>query len=138
MIIDLFSRRVIGWAISKRTKQDLALRELSMVIALLWPPPNCVHHTDRGSKNCSYDYQKLLHKHMFQVSMSYNRNCYHNSTVESIFKLLKAEMVWRRNLPTRLQVEIALFEYINGFYNLHRKNSALGWKSPAAFEKNAA
>ena len=65
-------------------------------------------------------------------------NCYDNSAVESVFKSLKAELVWRRNWKTRREVEIALFEYINGFYNPRRKHSALGWKSPVAFEQRAA
>jgi transposase InsO family protein len=138
VIIDLFSRRVVGWAISNRMKQDLALRALNMAIAIRRPPPGCVHHTDRGSQYCAHDYQKLLRKHGFKVSMSGKGNCYDNSAVESFFKSLKAELVWRRNWQTRREVEIALFEYINGFYNPRRKHSALGWKSPVAFEQRAA
>ena len=138
VIIDLFSRRVVGWAISNRMKQDLALRALNMAIALRGPPPGCIHHTDRGSQYCAHDYQKLLRKHGFKVSMSGKGNCYDNSAVESFFKSLKAELVWRRNWQTRREVEVALFEYINGFYNPRRKHSALGWKSPVAFEQRAA
>ncbi len=138
VIIDLFSRRVVGWAISNRMKQDLALRALNMAIAIRRPPPSCVHHTDRGSQYCAHNYQKLLRKHGFKVSMSGKGNCYDNSAVESFFKLLKAELVWRRTWQTRREVEVALFEYINGFYNPRRKHSALGWKSPVAFEQRAA
>lgn len=138
VIIDLFSRRVIGWAISNRMKQDLAIRALNMAIALRRPPPGCIHHTDRGSQYCAHEYQKILRKHGFSVSMSGKGNCYDNSTVESFFKSLKAELVWRRDWHTRRDVEIALFEYINGFYNPRRKHSALGWKSPVAFEQKAA
>ena len=138
VIIDLFSRRVIGWAISNRLKQDLAIRALNMAIALRRPPPGCIHHTDRGSQYCAHDYQKILHSHGFKVSMSGKGNCYDNSAVESFFKSLKAELVWRRDWVTRREVEIALFEYINGFYNPRRKHSALGWKSPVAFEQRAA
>lgn len=138
VIIDMFSRRVVGWAISNRIKQDLALRALNMAIAIRRPPPGCIHHTDRGSQYCAHDYQKLLRKHGFKVSMSGKGNCYDNSTVESFFKSLKAELVWRRNWQTRREVEVALFEYINGFYNPRRKHSALGWKSPVAFEQKAA
>jgi putative transposase len=138
VIIDLFSRRVVDWAISNRMKQDLALRALSMAIAIRRPPPGCIHHTDRGSQYCAHDYQKLLRKHEFKASMSGKGNCYDNSAVESFFKSLKAELVWRKNWQTRREVEIALFEYINGFYNPRRKHSALGWKSPVAFEQKAA
>lgn len=70
--------------------------------------------------------------------MSGKGNCYDNSAVESFFKSLKAELVWRRNWQTRREVEIALFGYINGFYNPRRKHSAFGWKSPVAFEQRAA
>ena len=132
-------------------KQDLALRALNMAVAIRRPPPGCIHHTDRGSQYCSHDYQKLLRKHGFKVSMSGKGNCYDNSAVESFFKSLKAELVWRRNWQTRREVEIALSasyglhtnhcratEYINGFYNPRRKHSALGWKSPVAFEQRAA
>jgi putative transposase len=82
VIIDLFSRRVVGWAISNRMKQDLALRALNMAIAIRRPPPGCIHHTDRGSQYCAHDYQKLLRKHGFKVSMSGKGNCYDNSAVE--------------------------------------------------------
>lgn len=138
VIIDLFSRRVVGWAISNRMRQDLALRALNMAIAIRRPPPGCIHHTDRGSQYCAHDYQKLLRKHGFKVSMSGKGNCYDNSAVESFFKSLKAEIVRRRNWQTRRDAEVDLFGYINGFYNPRRKHSALGWKSPVAFEQRAA
>lgn len=138
VILDLFSRRVIGWAISNRMKQDLALRALNMAVAIRRPPPGCIHHTDRGSQYCAHDYQNLLRKHALTASMSRKGNCYDNSAVESFFKSLKAELVWRRKWQTRREVEVALFEYINGFYNPRRKHSALRWKSPVAFEQKAA
>jgi transposase InsO family protein len=86
-------------------KQDLALRALNMAIAIRRPQPGCVHHTDRGSQYCAHDYQKLLRKHGFKVSMSGKGNCYDNSAVESFFKSLKAELVWRRNWQTRREVK---------------------------------
>ena len=97
-LLDLFSRRVTGWAISNRMKQDLALRALNMAIAIRRPPPGCVHQTDRGSQYCAHDYQKLLRTYGFKVSMSGKGNFYDNSAVESFFKSLKAELVWRSNL----------------------------------------
>ena len=138
VILDLHSRRVIGWAISSRMKKDLAIRALNMAIALRRPPKGCIHHTDRGSQYCSHDYQEILKKHGLTASMSGKGNCYDNAAVESFFKSLKAEMVWRKNWQTRREVEVALFEYINGFYNPRRRHSALGWKSPVAFERKAA
>ena len=138
VIIDLYSRRVIGWAVSDRMKRDLAIQALQMAINLRQPPPGCLHHTNRGSQYCSHDYQKLLRKHRFEVSMSGKGNCFDNAAVETFFKTLKAELVWRRSWETRRQVELALFEYINGFYNPRRRHSALAGKSPVAFEKKAA
>ncbi len=138
VILDLFSRRVIGWAVSNRMKRDLAIRALNMAIALRRPPRGCIHHSDRGSQYCSHDYQKLLRLHGFDVSMSGKGNCYDNAAMETFFKTIKAELIWRHSWQTRRAAEIAIFEYINGFYNPRRKHSALGWKSPLAFERKAA
>ena len=79
VIIDLYSRRVIGWAISNRMKQDLALRALDMATALRRPPPGCIHHTDRGAQYCAHAYQKRLRRHKLLPSMSGKGNCYDNS-----------------------------------------------------------
>ncbi len=76
VILDLYSRRVIGWAVSSRMKRDLAIRALDMAVALRQPPKGCIHHTDRGSQYCSHDYQKRLRKYDFKVSMSGKGNCY--------------------------------------------------------------
>jgi putative transposase len=91
VILDLHSRRVIGWAVSNRMKRDLAIRALKMAIAFRSPPKGCIHHTDRGSQNCSHDYQKILRQHGFKVSMSGKGNCYDNAAVETFFKTIKAE-----------------------------------------------
>ncbi|MBV7256142.1 IS3 family transposase [Pacificimonas sp. WHA3] len=138
VILDLHSRRVIGWAVSNRMKRDLAIRALKMAVALRQPPKGCIHHTDRGSQYCSHDYQKLLRQHGFRVSMSGKGNCYDNSAVETFFKTIKAELIWRRSWQTRRDAQMAIFEYINGFYNPRRRHSALGWKSPVAFERKVA
>lgn len=138
VILDLHSRRVIGWAVSNRLKRDLAIRALEMAIALRQPPKGCVHHTDRGSQYCSHDYQKILRQHGFEVSMSGAGNCYDNAAVETFFKTIKAELLWQYTWQTRRDVEIAIFKYINGFYNSRRRHSTLGWKSPLAYEAIAA
>ncbi len=138
VLLDLHSRRVIGWAVSNRMKRDLAIRALKMAIALGQPPKGCIHHTDRGSQYCSHDYQKLLRQHGLQVSMSGTGNCYDNAVVETFFKTIKAELLWQRSWPTRRSAELAVFEYINGFYNPRRRHSSLAWKSPLAFERKAA
>ncbi|MCJ7874718.1 IS3 family transposase [Phaeobacter sp. J2-8] len=138
VIIDLYSRRVIGWAVSNRMKRDLAIRALDMAVALRQPAEGCIHHTDRGSQYCSHDYQKRLSRHGFKVSMSGKGNCYDNSMVETFFKSIKAELIWRNRWKTRRQAEAAIFQYINGFYNPRRRHSSLGGKSPLAFERKAA
>ena len=138
VILDLHSRRVIGWAVSNRMKRDLAIRALKMAIAFRAPAKGCVHHTDRGSQYCSHDYQKILRQHGCKVSMSRKGNCYDNAAVETFFKTIKAELIWRHPWETRRKAEMAIFEYINGFYNPRRCHSALGWKSPVAFERKVA
>jgi len=138
VIIDLYSRRVIGWAVSDRLKKDLAIRALQMAINLRQPPKGCFHHTDRGSQYCAHGYQKILRKHGFKVSMSGKGNCWDNAVTETFFKTLKAELIWRQTWQTRRHAETAVFQYINGFYNPRRKHSALGYKSPLAFERKAA
>ncbi len=138
VILDLHSRRVIGWAVSDRLKRDLAIRALKMAIALRCPPRGCVFHSDRGSQYCSHEYQKILRDHGLQSSMSGKGNCYDNAIVERFFKTIKAELVWRRTWETRRQAETSIFQYINGFYNPRRRHSALGGKSPLAFERQAA
>ena len=138
VIIDLYSRRVIGWAVSNRLKKDLAIRALQMAINLRRPPKGCIHHTDRGSQYCAHDYRKVLRRHGFQMSMSGKGNCWDNAVTETFFKTLKAELIWRQTWQTRRQAEAAVFQYINGFYNPRRKHSALGYKSPLAYERKAA
>ena len=138
VILDLHSRRVIGWAVSSRMKRDLAIRALKMAIAFRQPPKGCIHHTDRGSQYCSHDYQKLLRQNGFKVSMSGKGNCYDNAAVETFFKTIKAGLIWRHPWETRRKAEMAIFEYINGFYNPRRRHSALGWKSPVAIERKVA
>jgi len=138
VIIDLFSRRVIGWAISDRLKRDLPIEALKRAIALRQPPPGVIHHSDRGSQYCSNDYRKLLKDHGFLASMSGKGNCYHNAAVETFFKSLKAELIWREQYETREQAQNALFHYINGFYNSRRRHSYLGSISPVKYESMAA
>jgi len=138
VVLDLYSRRVIGWAVSNRMKRTLAIRALNMAIALRKPPRGCIHHSDRGSQYCSHDYRKILRQHGFKASMSGKGNCYDNAAMETFFKTIKAELIWRQVWQTRRDVEVAIFEYIHGFYDPRRRHSALGWKSPLAFERKAA
>jgi len=128
VLLDLYSRRVIGWAVNNRMKRDPAIRALDVAVALWQPPEGCIHHTDRGTQYCSNEYQRRLSKHGFKVSMSGKGNCYDNWIVETFFKSIKAELIWRNRWDTRRQAEGAIFQYINGFYNPRRRHSSLGGK----------
>jgi len=138
VVIDLYSRRVVGWAVSDRMKKDLALRALRMALAIRQPAPGLIHHSDRGSQYCAAEYQMLLKQHYIKISMSGKGNCYDNAPVESFFKTLKSELVWRTKLKTRYQAERVIMNYINLFYNVKRRHSALGNISPMQYEKIAA
>jgi putative transposase len=119
-------------------KRDLALQALNNAVALRNPPQGYLHHTDRGSQYCSHDYQRRLREVGFQISMSGTGNCYDKAAVETFFKTLKAELVWRHTWATRHNVTNAIFQYINGFYNTRRKHSAIGGTSPVKFERLSA
>ena len=138
VVIDLYSRRVIGWAVSDRMKKDLALRALQMALTLRQPKPGLIHHSDRGAQYRSTDYQMLLKRYQAHISMSGKGNCYDNAPVESFFKSLKAEVVWRSRFETRDQAERTIAKYISAFYNAKRRHSALGNISPMQYEKLAA
>ena len=138
VILDLYSRRVIGWATSDRMKKALPLEALARAIALRQPAPGVVHHSDRGSQYCAYEYQKKLQENGFMVSMSAKGNCYDNAVVETFFKTIKNELIWRTSFATREQATRMIGHYIDGFYNHKRRHSALGYTSPVNFEKTNA
>jgi transposase InsO family protein len=137
VVIDLFARRVVGWAVADRLHRELALTALRKALIMRCPAPGLIHHADRGSQYCSADYQAELRKHGLLISMSGKGNCYDNSMVETFFKTLKSELVWRTMFETRQQAEEAIGRYIDGFYNPIRRHSALDFTSPAQFEKMA-
>lgn len=134
IVLDLHSRRIVGWATSDRITKELAITALKRAITVRQPPPGLIHHSDRGSQYCSDDYQKVLQENGMLVSMSGRGNCYDNAMVETVFKTLKSELVWRTIFTSRRQAEIAIGRYIDGFYNPIRRHSSLGFKSPCVFE----
>lgn len=138
IVLDLYSRRIVGWATSDRLKTDLALRALRQAIIMRQPAPGLIHHSDRGSQYCSDDYQRLLKAHDIIPSMSGKGNCYDNAMVETVFKTIKSELVWRTSFQTRTAATSALGRYIDGFYNPRRRHSALAYKSPVSFEAEMA
>jgi putative transposase len=138
VVIDLYARRVVGWAVSDRLHKELALRALRRALAVRRPAAGLLHHSDRGSQFCSLAYQAELRRHGLLISMSGKGNCYDNSMVETFFKTLKSELVWRTTFQTRAEAQRALARYIDGFYNPVRRHSALGFVSPAQFERQIA
>jgi putative transposase len=138
VVIDLFARRVVGWATGDRLHRDLALAALRKALAMRRPAAGLIHHSDRGSQYCSIDYQAELRRHGILISMSGTGNCYDNAMVETFFKTLKSELVWRTVFYTRQEADQAIGRYIDGFYNPVRRHSALDFTSPAQFEKTAA
>lgn len=137
VVIDLYSRKVVGWATSDRLKRALALDALKRALASRNPAPGLIHHSDRGSQYCSVDYQAALRKRKILISMSGRGNCYDNSMVETFFKTIKSELIWTTAWQTRWQAENAIARYIDGFYNPVRRHSSLGYLSPIAFERKA-
>lgn len=137
VVIDLFSRRVIGWAVGDRLHRDLALAALRKALVIRRPPEGLIHHSDRGSQYCSVDYQAELRRHGIRISMSGKGNCYDNAMVETFFKTIKAELVWRTVFYTRAEAATAIARYIDGFYNPVRRHSALDYLSPVRFERLA-
>lgn len=134
VILDLFSRRVVGWTMSARMTSDLVLDALKMALQQRQPERGLIHHSDRGSQYTGRPYQQLLKDNLFQVSMSGRGNCYDNAPVESFFGTLKTELVHHTLYETRAQARADIFFYIEAFYNRKRRHSSLGYISPAAYE----
>src|SRR5271156_3655880 len=138
VVIDLFARRVVGWAAGDRLHKELALLALRRAVAVRCPSAGLIHHADRGSQYCSVEYQAELRKNGISISMSGKGNCFDNAMVETFFKTLKAELVWRTMFQSRIEAAIAIGRYIDGFYNPVRRHSALDFISPLQFEGRAA
>jgi transposase InsO family protein len=134
VIIDLFSRRVVGWATSRNVDRHLALSALDMAIRRRHPGADLVHHSDRGSTYASSDYRKALEKEGIDCSMSRKGDCWDNAVAESFFATLKRELENIDHLESWEAANISIAEYIDGFYNLHRRHSALNYRSPIEFE----
>src|SRR5574341_1991582 len=138
VVLDLFSRRVLGWALSERLTSPLPLEALRMALARRRPAPGLLHHSDRGTQYVSTAYQGLLARHGIVISMSRRGNCWDNAVAESFFATLKVELVQGASWPTRVHARRAIADYIELFYNPQRRHSSLGYLSPIAFERQAA
>ena len=135
VVIDLYSRRVVGWCIDQRMKKALVIRALMMAVNLRQPPAGLIHHSDRGSQYASHDYQKLLKQHKMVCSMSRKGNCWDNAPVERFFSSLKREWTGNRLYRTQQQAIADVREYVAMYYNSKRLHSTLGYTTPMNYEK---
>ncbi len=133
-ILDLYTRRIVGWAMGKRLQADLTLKALQMALHQRRPKEGLIHHSDRGSQYTSKEYQALLSRHKLLPSMSRAGNAYDNAPMESFFATLKTELVHHCRFETRQQAQAALFDFMEVFYNRQRLHSTLGYRTPADFE----
>jgi len=133
-ILDLFSRTVVGWALSPSLTTQLPLAALEMAVKRRRPARGLLHHSDRGSQYTSSEYRHVLAGLGVAVSMSRKGNCWDNAVAESFFATLKAELVHTRSWRSRLQLKSAVFEYIEVFYNRRRLHSSLNYQTPADVE----
>ena len=134
VLLDLYSRRVIGWAMSAKPDQHVVIEALQMALVSRRPHQGLIHHTDQGATYTSVAYQHRLAEHGIAASMSRKGNCYDNAVAESFFSTLKNELVHERDYHTREEARAEIFEFIEVFYNRQRLHQTLGYVSPEQFE----
>ncbi len=138
VLVDLYSRRIVGWAMAERVTTDLTMTALTMALRQRRVDGALLHHSDRGSQYAALGYQHQLAAQGIQCSMSRPGNCWDNAVVESFFASLKPELLYRRRFHTRQEAQSAIFTYVEGFYNRRRRHSTLGYLSPVEFEQQAS
>ena len=137
-VLDLYSRRIVGWAVSERLDTALVLAAWNSAVGRCQPPPGLLFHSDRGVQYASGEYRQTLAAAQAVASMSRQGNCYDNAAMESFWSTLKLELVYRTTFATRSQARQAIFDYIEIFYNRQRLHSALHYQTPLAFENRHA
>lgn len=139
-VMNLRYRKIIGLSMKDRLTEDLTLDALRQAVGRDCPRPGLIHHSDRGSQYACKGYQSLLKEHGILPSMSRKGNCYDNACMESFFHTLKTELIHGERFRTREEAKMSIFEYVEVFYNRMRRHSAVGYKSPAEYERlqNAA
>lgn len=135
-IMELFSRRIIGWAMDGRMTKELVILALKRAISTQTPTPGLIHHSDRGSQYASKEYQQVLRTNGILTSMSRKGNCYDNACIESFHGVIKRELVFHEKYKTRNQAKKSIIEYIVSFYNYKRIHSFTNYMSPIAYEKH--
>jgi putative transposase len=134
-VMDLFSRKIVGWSLNSHMKKELAIQALNMALVQRQPGKGLVHHSDRGSQYCSHEYIDILKEKEMQISMSKKGDPYDNACIESFHATIKKDLIYRRRFKTRAEAIKAVNYYISSFYNERRKHSTLGNKSPNQFER---
>jgi transposase InsO family protein len=137
-VMDLFSRKIVGWAMAPSMPAELVCSALQMAIAQRQPPAGLIVHSDRGSQYASEAHRRLLERHGLRASMSRKGNCWDNAVMERFFLNLKMERVWQRDYANHAEATRDVTEYIVGFYNNVRLHSKLGYLSPTAYERDMA
>jgi transposase InsO family protein len=138
VVLDLYSRKVVGWSLQPYLDRRLVLTALQGAILARKPGPGLIHHSDRGVQYACEEYQRLLADAEIVPSMSRKANCWDNAVVESFFSTLKHELVHRCTFASHAEARSAIFEYVEGFYNRRRRHSTLGYVSPAEYERRSA
>lgn len=138
VVLDAHSRRIVGWAMADHLRSELVIEALDMAVWRRRPTEGVIHHSDQGSQYTSLAFGRRLRDAGLVSSMGSRDDCFDNATAESFFATLECELLARHRFPTRSAARLALFDYIEGFYNTHRRHSALGYLSPAAFERRCA
>jgi len=136
IVVDLYSRRVVGWATDKRMKKELVIKAFEMAVFKRIPEKGLIFHSDRGSQYCSIKFRKLIKAHGFLSSMSKKGDCYDNAVAESFFSTLKKECVYLTSYRTRKEASNDVIKYIEMFYNPKRRHSFLGYVSPMEYENH--
>ena len=135
VVVDLYSRQVIGWSLEKTMTTELVTSALDQACAKRTPGLGVVFHSDRGSQYCSKSFRKALRRYHMVQSQSRKANCWDNACVESFFHTLKTEALYHEDFKTREEARSFIFEWVEGFYNRNRIHSTLGYKSPVDFER---
>ena len=133
-ILDLYSRRIVGWAVSPHINTTLVMQALTMALTHRQPPAGLIFHSDRGVQYASSQYRQALEQAQLVASMSRQGNCYDNAAMEAFWSTLKLELIYRRQFQDAAQLRHALFDYVEVFYNRQRLHSALAYQTPAQFE----
>ena len=135
VLLDVYSRRVVGWAMADRINKALVLQALQMALRHRQPPPGLIHHTDRGAIYAAEDYRTVLAHHGIAASMGRTGDCYDNAVAESFFSTVKNELTWDEDFHSRGDARTKLFEFIEVFYNRQRLHQTLGYRTPQDVEE---